>query len=148
LRIYCDTLFQQLIKVVRRSGETTSKRAGAEELLDSVEPRWFRYTFVPTYMTFVGQSTDPWEVPTKQAVEVMQKIWDTTSECKYEIAASTAIYQKVCRRNSSVLFQSNTNIYFSDCSTLCRLVVKCYWEHWHHVASGLFRLPRRIMRFR
>lgn len=46
-------------------------------------------------MAFVGQTNDPWDVPTKQSVEVMQKIWDATSNYEYEIATSTAIYQKV-----------------------------------------------------
>lgn len=47
-------------------------------------------------MAFVGQTTDPWDVPVKQSVKVMQKIWDATSGRQYEITSSTAIYQKVC----------------------------------------------------
>jgi hypothetical protein len=46
-------------------------------------------------MAFVGQTTDPWEVPAKQSVKVMQKIWDATSGNDYEITTSTPIYQKV-----------------------------------------------------
>lgn len=46
-------------------------------------------------MAFVGQTTDPWDVPVKQSLEVMQKIWDATSRNEYKITTSTAIYQKV-----------------------------------------------------
>jgi hypothetical protein len=47
-------------------------------------------------MVFVGQTADPWDVPVKQSVLVMQKIWDATSTYEYEITASSAIYKKVC----------------------------------------------------
>jgi hypothetical protein len=73
----------------------TAKKSRNEELPNWVEAHWFRHTFVTTYMAFVGQTTDPWDVPTKQSVEVMQKIWDATSSYEFDIAASTAIYQKV-----------------------------------------------------
>ena len=46
-------------------------------------------------MAFVGQTTNPWDVPVKQSVEVMQKIWDTTSHIEYEIVGSSAVHQKV-----------------------------------------------------
>ena len=46
-------------------------------------------------MAFVGQTADPWDVPAKHSVMVMQKIWDATSGSEYEIKTSTAIYQKV-----------------------------------------------------
>jgi hypothetical protein len=46
-------------------------------------------------MAFVGQTADPWDVPAKQSVKVMQQIWDATCGKEYEITTSTAIYQKV-----------------------------------------------------
>jgi hypothetical protein len=46
-------------------------------------------------MAFVGQTADPWDVPVKQSVLVMQKIWDATSTYEYEITASTTVYNKV-----------------------------------------------------
>jgi len=46
-------------------------------------------------MAFVGQTVDPWDVPVKQAVQVMQKIWDATNDSEYEITASSAVFQKV-----------------------------------------------------
>jgi len=52
-------------------------------------------------MAFVGQTMDPWDVPVKQAVEVMQKIWGATSDHEYEIMTSTPVYQKVCDRFGS-----------------------------------------------
>jgi hypothetical protein len=58
--------------------------------------KWFWYTFISTYMVFVSQTVDPWDVPVKQAVEVMQKIWDATCDCEYEIMPSTQVCQKVC----------------------------------------------------
>ena len=51
--------------------------------------------FVTAYMAFIGETTDPWDVPAKQSVKVMQKIWDAVSGKDYEIMTSTAIYQKV-----------------------------------------------------
>ena len=47
------------------------------------------------YITFVAQTTDPWDVPVKRAVEVMQKIWNATSLREYEITNLTPVYQKV-----------------------------------------------------
>ncbi|KAF8799192.1 hypothetical protein BYT27DRAFT_7318611, partial [Phlegmacium glaucopus] len=52
------------------------------------------------YMAFVGQTGDPWDVPAKQSVRVMQNIWDTISGHVYEIMASTAVYQKTVQRLS------------------------------------------------
>jgi hypothetical protein len=72
------------------------KRTRNENLPDWVDARWFRHTFVTTYMAFVGQTADPWDVPAKQAVLAMQKIWDATNSREYEITTSTAIYKKVC----------------------------------------------------
>ena len=46
-------------------------------------------------MAFVGQTSNPWDVPVKQALNVMQKIWDACSAYKYEITTSCAVYQKV-----------------------------------------------------
>ena len=73
----------------------TTKKTRNEELPDWVGSHWFRHTFVTTYMAFIGQTTDPWDVPIKQSVEVLQKIWDATSGNKYVITTSTAVYQKV-----------------------------------------------------
>ena len=44
------------------------------------------------YMAFVGQTVDPWDVPIKQAVQVMQKIWNATNGSEYEITASSAVF--------------------------------------------------------
>jgi hypothetical protein len=76
--------------------ETASKKARIEELPDWVDAKWFRHTFIATYMAYVGQLMDPWDVPAKQAVEMMQKIWDGTGGQDYDITTSTAVYQKVC----------------------------------------------------
>jgi len=51
--------------------------------------------FVMMYMAFVGQTMDSWDVPVKQSVLIMQKIWDATSTYEYEMTASTAVYKKV-----------------------------------------------------
>ena len=45
----------------------------------------FRHTFVTTYIAYVSQTSNPWDVPVKQALNVMQKIWDACSAYKYEI---------------------------------------------------------------
>ena len=77
------------------------KKLRNEELPDWVDLQWFQHTFVTTYMAFVGQTADPWDVPIKQSVSVMQKIWNTLSTYKYEITASTAVYKKVCGQHAS-----------------------------------------------
>src|ERR1700737_4995771 len=82
--------------MVQKPSETTSKKARGEELLDYVTAKWFQYTFILMYMVFVSQTADPWEVPVRQAVEVMQKIWDATCDHEYEIMLSTPVFQKVC----------------------------------------------------
>jgi hypothetical protein len=72
-----------------------AKKIRNEELPEWVEAHWFRHVFVTTYMAFVGQTADPWDVPIKQSIKVMQKIWNFTSGKEYEITTSSAIYQKV-----------------------------------------------------
>lgn len=90
--------------MVQRSSAATSKKAGHEVFPDNIDSKWMRYTFISTYISFVSQTADPWDVPTRQAIEVMQKIWDATSDYKYEITASTLVYQKVGHYDSSVSF--------------------------------------------
>ncbi|KAH9058004.1 hypothetical protein EDB83DRAFT_2224795 [Lactarius deliciosus] len=98
-----NVILQQL--VVQKSStasstdsKTVSKKPRNDVLPKWVENRWFWRTFVTTYMAFVGQTNDPWEVPVRQSVQVMQKIWDATGGRKYEITAKTAIYQKTVQR--------------------------------------------------
>jgi hypothetical protein len=77
--------------------KTTSKKARRDEDLPNyIEPKWFRYTFVSTYIAFVSQTLDPWHVPVQKAVDAMQKIWDATSPFEFKIARSTPVYRKVC----------------------------------------------------
>ena len=52
-------------------------------------------------MAFVGQTVNPWDVPVRQSLLVMQKIWDVTSTVEYQITPTTPIYQKVCDRLAS-----------------------------------------------
>ena len=77
------------------SNQPTTKKARREELPDGVSEKWFRYRFVSTYLAFVGQTLDPWNVPVHRAVEVMQKIWDEIGPIGYDITPSTLVYQKV-----------------------------------------------------
>ena len=76
-------------------------------------------------MAFVGQTADPWDVPVKQSVKVMQKIWDETNNYQYEITTSTAVYQKVCDWFSSTMILK----YISDSSTPC-------WLIWRNVVGS------------
>ena len=66
-------------------------------------------------MAFVGQTADPWDVPVKQSIKVMQKIWDVTNIYEFEITTSTTIYQKVCDWFGSTKILK----YISDGSTPC-----------------------------
>ena len=86
---------QLIVQKPSKASETAIKKARNEELPNWVDLQWFRHTFVTTYMAFVGQTTDPWDVPVKQSVKVMQNIWDAVSSDEYEITASSAVYQKV-----------------------------------------------------
>ena len=72
-------------------------------------------------MEFVGQTADPWDVPVKQALQVMQKIWDSTSTYEYEIMSSSIIY-KVCDQLGSKMILK----YVSDSSMPHGLMVQCY----------------------
>jgi hypothetical protein len=89
---------QQLVVQKPKTGETTSKKTRTEELPDWIDQKWFRHVFVTSYIAFVGQTANPWDVPVKQAIEVMQKIWDATTDIEYEITSSTAVHQKVFDR--------------------------------------------------
>ncbi|KAH9022634.1 hypothetical protein EDB85DRAFT_1895159 [Lactarius pseudohatsudake] len=73
---------------------TALKKAQNEELPTWLDSKWFRQTYITTYMAYVSQATDPWDVPTKLAVETMQRIWDGSGGRNYKITASTAVYQK------------------------------------------------------
>jgi hypothetical protein len=86
-------------------------------------------------MAFVGQTADPWDVPVKQSVQVMQKIWDATSRYEYEITASAAIYQKVRDRlhSRTILLLK----YNPDGSTPLRLLAQCYRIHRHCTPLGV-----------
>ena len=64
----CVTVYSPLspiqhVVVQVQPSESTSKKAQIEELLDYVMPAWFRHMFVSTYMAFVAQTADPWDVP-------------------------------------------------------------------------------------
>jgi hypothetical protein len=83
-------------------------KAWSEELPNLVNTKWFWHTFITTHMAYVGQVREPWDVPTKLAVEAMQNIWDGASSQDYEIMTSTAIYQKVRGR---FVLNHETNIY-------------------------------------
>ncbi|KAF8483697.1 hypothetical protein DFH94DRAFT_723573 [Russula ochroleuca] len=85
---------EHLVRVVQGSSARTFKKRRREELPDYVTSKWFRYTFVSTYITFVGQTEDPCDVPVDLAVDVMQDIWDATCTHEYEITTSTPVYQK------------------------------------------------------
>jgi hypothetical protein len=87
---------QLVVQISSKASGTASKKPRNEGLPDWVDAQWFRYAFVTTYMAFVGQTANPWDVPVKQSVLVMQKIWDATSVHQYEITMATSIYQKVC----------------------------------------------------
>ncbi|KAH9166464.1 hypothetical protein EDB89DRAFT_1910690 [Lactarius sanguifluus] len=78
--------------------DVAHKKSRNDELPGWTDAQWFRRTFVTTYMAFVGQTADPWDVPIKQAVEVMQKIWDATNGHEYEITSSSAVCQKAIQR--------------------------------------------------
>ncbi|KAF8502579.1 hypothetical protein JB92DRAFT_2973067 [Gautieria morchelliformis] len=85
---------QLILQKPSKAAETTSKKARNEDLPDWIDGKWFRHTFVTTYMAFVGQTINPWDVPVKKAIKVMQQIWDATNSHEYEITSSTIAYQK------------------------------------------------------
>ena len=134
---------QLIVQKSSKASEPTTKKAWNEELPDWINPQWFRHTFVTTYMVFVGQTVDPWDVPAKRSVKVMQNIWDAASEHVYEITTSTAVYQKVRDQFGSRMIL----IYISDCSTPRGLLAQCHWIHRHCSHYGVFWCPRRFTRF-
>lgn len=83
------------IKPTRQPAEKKSKKRDREPIPDFVTMKWFRQTFVSTYMAFVGQVENPWEMPTKLALEVMQKIWNATCAFEYQITKETEVYHRV-----------------------------------------------------
>ena len=86
-----------------------------------------------TYMAFFGQTVDPWDVPVKQAVVVMQKIWDAISSLPYEIMSSSVVYLKVCNWLSLRTILKHV----SDTPTPHGLVVQYYWIHWYLSHLGI-----------
>jgi hypothetical protein len=67
---------QQLIshKSLKAPGKPAPKKPQNTELPHWIEAQWFQHTFVMTYMAFVGETINPWEVPVKQSIVVMQMI--------------------------------------------------------------------------
>jgi hypothetical protein len=122
---------QQLI--VQKSSKVAPKKPRNVKLPKWVDATWFRHTFVTTYMEFVGKTADPWDVPVKQAIKVMQKIWDTTSSYDYEITSSSIIYQKVCDRFS---FRTISKL-VSDGSTPRGLMAQPCWICRHRDHPGI-----------
>lgn len=66
-----------------------------KSLQTGINVQWFCHTFITTYMAFISQTMDPWDVLVKQSVLIMQKIWDATSTYEYEVTASTTVHKKV-----------------------------------------------------
>jgi len=58
---------------------------------------------------------DPWDVPVKQSVLVMQKIWDATSTYEYEMTASTTVYKKVCNQLASRVIDITMDFQMVQC---------------------------------
>jgi hypothetical protein len=48
-------------------------------------------------MTYVGESANPWDVPTNLAIEKMQAIWDATGSIDYKVTGhkTNIVYKKV-----------------------------------------------------
>ena len=105
--------------------QPSKKPTRSEGLPDWIDTTWFQYTFIMTYMAFVGQTVDPWDVPVKQAVVVMQKIWDAIGSLPYEIMSSSVVYLKVCNWLSLRTILKHV----SDTPTPHELVVQYYWIH-------------------
>jgi hypothetical protein len=62
---------QLIVQKFTKASETGSKKPQNEELPVWVNLHWFWHTFGMTYMAFVGQTADPWDVPVKQLIQVM-----------------------------------------------------------------------------
>ncbi|KAI9463520.1 hypothetical protein BJY52DRAFT_1221525 [Lactarius psammicola] len=88
---------EQLVGPKTVSGPV-SKKARYEGLPDWIDAQWFRHTFVSTYMAFIGQTANPWDVPIKQAIKVMQKIWNETNGNDYMIMPTSMVCQKTIQR--------------------------------------------------
>ena len=56
--------------VQNKGGEMVSKKC-AEDLPAWIDQQWFCQIFIATYMAFIGQLMDPWDIPAKQALEMM-----------------------------------------------------------------------------
>ena len=138
-------LIQKLVsqKSSKATGEPAPKKPRNEELPQWIETQWFRHTFVTTYMAFVGQTMNPWEVPVKQSISVMQMIWDATSSYEYAVTTDTAVYHKV----RDLLDCRMILIRISDCSTARRLMAQCHWIHRYRSSSSISRLSRGFKRF-
>ena len=80
---------------------------GSENLQGEVIPC---QTFVTTYMSFVSQLLDPWDIPSKQALEVMQTVWNATSGNEYQITTSTVVYVKFSVSYITNIFYRPSNI--------------------------------------
>jgi len=138
---HCDQkLIVQTATAAGKAGSNLKRPSRNEELPDWIDAQWFRYTFVPTYMAFVGQTVDPWDVPVKQAVAVMQKIWNAISSEPYEITDSAPVYKKV----SDWLSHRTILQYVSDCSTPCGFLAQCYRIHGPCCRPGVLRFPTRF----
>ena len=88
-------------------------------------------------MAFVGQTINPWDVPVKQSIMVMQRIWDVTNSYDYKITAEAPVYQKV----RDILGCEMILIHTSDCPTARRLMAQCHGIYRYCRSSSIYGLP-------
>ncbi|KAH9008915.1 hypothetical protein EDB83DRAFT_2531429 [Lactarius deliciosus] len=122
---------EPVIRKPSKVGEPTElKKARNEELPAWLDGKWFRQT---------------WDVPTKLAVETMQRIWDGSGGRDYEITAKHCRLSKGCptpcrlvaKRHSDAERQGFANYHLADLRFAYKqsnLVDKKKWK-------GLFRNP-------
>jgi len=69
-----------------------------KDLPDGVhkKDRWHQ-TFIPTFLLWVGQQADPWNIPDDKVVDALQKIWDVVyKNIPYIVEQKDAVCAVVC----------------------------------------------------
>lgn len=62
-----------------------------------MDKKAFHRHFIPTYIRFVSQQSDPWKIPVNKACKALQYIWNALfADIEYSINSTTLVYEEVC----------------------------------------------------
>ena len=91
--------FQDIVAVkpISQSKHTDISKSATGTLPAGTDVGKWCHSLISTYIQVVSSSANPWDIPPKYAIEVLQKLWDIFFPDIPQIVTMTSpIYKKVC----------------------------------------------------